>query len=271
MGRLAVLLLPLIASCTYASAPADDSFDGTEGVGITTRILYPASEYDTPGPTATAGAISTDGLAESFDLRARTFHTLPKPPSAPPPEAPPERTAEQQERAVIYTGSLSLQVPDPEGLEVEAGAIARQHGGWVQKIERPRITVRVPAARFEEAMKAFSALGQVLDRKISGQDVTDQFRDLRIRLENAEKVRVRLAALLEQAKTVQDALAVEKELGRVTEEIERYKGQIAAMQDRIAFSTITLELRRSLPIALRHRRFPFPWVHRLGAEALLRF
>lgn len=252
MGRLSVLLLPLLSACTYAAKEA--SFEGQEGVGISTRVLHPSA-------------------FESFDLRAQTFGNDlpfgdPSEVKAPTPEAPPPA---QQDRAVIYTGSLALQVPDPEGLELEVGSIAKQLGGWVSRIERPRITIRVPAARFEEAMKAFSALGQVLDRKISGQDVTDQFRDLRIRLDNAEKVRIRLAALLEQAKNVQDALAVERELGRVTEEIERYKGQIAAMQDQIAFSSITLELRRSLPIASRQRRFPFPWIHHLGAEALLRF
>jgi hypothetical protein len=251
MGRLAVLILPFLASCTYAAKAQSPDYLDDVGVDIAPRTSF-GYEYELPG----------------MEVRARTFHTDPKPTPAPAPEAPPPA---QQERQVIYTGSLALQVPDPEGLELEVGSIAKQLGGWVSKIERPRITVRVPAARFEEAMKAFSALGQVLDRKIAGQDVTDQFRDLRIRLENAEKVRVRLAALLEQAKNVQDALAVEKELGRVTEEIERYKGQIAAMQDQIAFSSVTLELRRSLPIALRQRRFPFAWVHRLGAEALLRF
>ncbi len=291
MGRLGVLLLPLLAACGFAAAKAHAPEATTvEAPRDIMGVLHGENFARSMGARVVpltadpfAPVAAREGEVKVYDLREQTFHTnvtapgasvaepASKTASAPPPEAPPGRTHVQEERAVIYTGSLALQVPDPEGLEVEVGGMAKQFGGWVSKIERPRIVVRVPAARFDEAMKAFSALGQILDRKISGQDVTDQYRDLRIRLENAEKVRVRLAALLEQAKNVQDALAVEKELGRVTEEIERLKGQIAAMQDQVAFSTITLELRRSLPISVRHRRFPFPWVHRLGAEQLLRF
>lgn len=288
MGRLPILLLPLLAACGFAGAKAaaagSTTIDEPEDVeGVFGDVISRPMGARIPPPTSDlfASPSGSGGLSiESYDLRAQTIHTNatvpgtpitdPKPVGvpAPTPEAPPPA---QQERPVIYTGSLALQVPDPEGLELEVSTIAKGYGGWVSKIERPRVVLRVPAARFEEAMKALSQLGQVLDRKISGQEVSDQFRDLRIRLENAEKVRGRLAALLEQAKTVQDALAVEKELGRVTEEIERLKGQIAAMTDQIAFSAITLELRRSLPLAQRQRRFPFPWVHRLGAESLLRF
>lgn len=271
MGRFAVLFIPLLAACAgrYAAEAPGEMDPDDVGVDLRSRtfgtIAESVRDYDVQIATA-AVALDPFHRIPRINLTVAGAAT-PDPISAPSPEAPPER----QDRQVIYTGSLALQVPDPEGIELEVATIAKGFGGWVSKIERPRIVLRVPATRFEEAVKALSALGQVLDRKIAGQDVTDQFRDFRIRLENAEKVRVRLSALLEQAKTVQDALAVEKELGRVTEEIERLKGQIAAMSDQVAFSSITLELRRSLPLAARQRRFPFPWVYRLGAEMLLRF
>jgi hypothetical protein len=304
MGRLAILVLPLLAACGFASAEAhapgsttiDEPEDarGVLGDNLDRPMGARVQSLTDPfaNPLYNQGGFGLEHRwVKDFDVQIATAAAAPDPFSdiprtsltvpgasvtdprpvgaaAPTPEAPPPA---QQERQVLYTGSLALQVPDPEGLELEVSTIAKGYGGWVSKIERPRIVLRVPAARFEEAMKALSQLGQVLDRKISGQEVSDQFRDLRIRLENAEKLRARLAALLEQAKNVQDALAVEKELGRVTEEIERLKGQIAAMTDSVAFSAITLELRRSLPLAARQRRFPFPWVHRLGAESLFRF
>jgi uncharacterized protein DUF4349 len=193
------------------------------------------------------------------------------PPASDAPAAPATEATLRAERKVVYTGSLALQVAEPETVEADILALARKLGGWVQRLDRPRITIRFPAEQFDEAFRQLAALGQVLDKKIQAADVTDAFLDLKVRLDNAEKVRARLAALLEQAKTVTDALAVEKELARLTEDIERFKGALAQMQDQIAFSTITVELRRTLPAPLRQTRFPFPWVRGLGVDALLNF
>jgi hypothetical protein len=156
-------------------------------------------------------------------------------------------------------------------VEQEISALAKEMNGWVQMLSGPSLTLRIPAAQFEPFISKVSGMGQVIDRKVTGSDVTDQYRDLRLRLDNAEKVRVRLTALLEQAKNVQDMLAVEKELARITEEIERLKGTLAQMDDQIAFSTITVELRRAMPYRPSAGSLPFPWVRELGLTALFRF
>jgi hypothetical protein len=167
--------------------------------------------------------------------------------------------------------ALCLQVAEPESAEKHIHALAKQMSGWIQVLDGLRITVRIPAGRFDEAFESIAALGQVIDRKVTGSDVTDEFHDLKLRLENSEKVRTRLAAILEQAKNVQDALAVEKELARVTEEIERLKGALARMQDRISYSTITVDLRRSMPSRPSAVSLPFPWVRQLGLRGLFHF
>src|SRR5204863_1965018 len=114
----------------------------------------------------------------------------------------------QAERLVIYNGSLSLQVAEPDRIEKEVTALAKELGGWIQALDGSRVTLRIPATKFNEALAKAAGLGHVIDRKVSGSDVTDQFRDLKLRLENAEKLRARFAAILEQAKTVQDTLSV---------------------------------------------------------------
>jgi hypothetical protein len=182
------------------------------------------------------------------------------------PATPPEA-----DRLVIYNGSLILQVPEPEEVEKNITALAKDLHGWVQRIDGLRITVRVPAPRFDDAFAQIALWGQVVARRVTGNDVTDPFRDLKIRLENSERLRARLAAILEQAKTVMDALAVEKELARVTEEIERLKGALAQMQDQISYSTLSVELVRSMPSRPGAPGFPFRWVRELGVGRLLEF
>ena len=69
-------------------------------------------------------------------------------------------------------------------------------------------------------------------------DVTDQATDLEIRLANARALRARLEALLADATTVTEVLEVERELSRVTTEVEQLDGQLRALADRVALSTV---------------------------------
>lgn len=258
MRRSILLFVPLLGACSGAMtrAPAATQKESARAEFLSRgRAGDPFASYvkDYDLQIATAAVAVDPGVAAS-------------PPPPPPPQAAPAA-----ERKVIYTGSIALQVADPEATEGEIAALAKRWGGWVQKLDRPRVTLRLPAARFDEAIASIGSLGQVLDKKLQASDVTDTFLDLRLRLENAEKLRARIAALLEQARNVQDALAVEKELARVTEEIERFKGALALMQDQVAYSTITVELRRTLPAHVRQMRFPFPWVRSLGVDSLFTF
>ncbi|MFP4598933.1 MAG: DUF4349 domain-containing protein [Persicimonas sp.] len=134
------------------------------------------------------------------------------------------------------------------------------------------LTARVPAAKFRSAMEQFGELGDVLDRSWQAQDVTDQVRDLDIRLRNALGLRDRLAALLDDAESVEDALKIESELERITLEIERIRGQLKSFKDRIAYSTIQVSFsaKRTNDVPKEDFLLPFDWLNTLGLQSLLR-
>ena len=89
-------------------------------------------------------------------------------------------------------------------------------------------------------------------------DATREFQDLRIRLDTAEKALQRLVDLLEKAGNVEEVLLIEKEIHRLTEEVERLKGTLRHLADRIAFSTIEVEFRSSASEP-SDRRVHEPW------------
>ncbi len=100
-------------------------------------------------------------------------------------------------------------------------------------------------------------------------DVTNQHTDLTIRLENAEKSRQRLLALIEKATKIEDIIKIEAALRRLTGEIERMKGQLKLMIDQIAFSTVTVSLHANAPKAKpnkRRQQSRFPWINRIGID-----
>ncbi len=63
-----------------------------------------------------------------------------------------------------------------------------------------------------------------------------------MRLQNKERMRQRYLELLERAANVSVAMKIQRELGRITGEIESYRGKIKMIKNRIGMSTIDLVL-----------------------------
>jgi hypothetical protein len=149
-------------------------------------------------------------------------------------------------------------------------ALAKERGGYLVRREDRSIVIRVPAASYREVLDTIGKLGDVLHRSENVEDVTDQFFDLQVRVRNARVVRERLEQLLAQAKSVEEALMVERELARVTTEIERLEGRLKLLRELVAFSTITVEFRpRAIEQVGRGVRLPFDWLDSLGLPNLL--
>ncbi|MBK6622314.1 MAG: DUF4349 domain-containing protein [Saprospirales bacterium] len=80
-------------------------------------------------------------------------------------------------------------------------------------------------------------------RPCRGQDVTDEYTDYQIRLDNARKARERYLELLAKAENVEAALKVEKELERLNETIDLLEGKMTRIDHLSEFSTITIALK----------------------------
>jgi len=171
---------------------------------------------------------------------------------------------------LVYTANLGMAVyqvePGLDGVE----RIAREVGGYLSSRQDASTTIRVPRDRFDEAVARIEKLGDVTHRDIKAQDVTDEFVDLAARLKNAYVIRDRLNDLLSRA-AVKEALEIEKELGRVTEDIERMEGRMKLLRDQIAFSTITVTFQALAAQTVHDSSLlaPFPWLQELGLGALL--
>lgn len=171
---------------------------------------------------------------------------------------------------LIYTAAITMAVYQVEpGLEA-VERVAREVGGYLAQRSDVAITIRVPRARFDEALHRVEASGDVLHREVSAEDVTDQYVEIETRLKNARSMRDRLEQLLARA-GVKEAIEIEKELGRVTGEIESMEGKLKVLRDKIAYSTITVtfEPRGSGAVRDMPLRLPFPWLSTLGLPRLL--
>lgn len=155
------------------------------------------------------------------------------------------------QRLVIKTADLELQVASARDAETSLRALVGKLGGYVVKVETngtdermaSRVTFRVPADRFDEALAGAQGLAQkVLSRTVAGDDVTEEFVDLDSRLKNLEATRDRLLTFLEKADKVEDALKVNKSLSQIQGEIEQARGRKQFLQQSAALSTISVYL-----------------------------
>jgi len=149
-------------------------------------------------------------------------------------------------RLVIKTAELSIISSDPRGGFRKAQRLAKRMGGYTLNASRAEdrvsITLRIPAARFEEAVRRLGKLGKLERREVQGKDVTAEVVDLRLRLKNALKMRERYLQLLARAQNVEEAVKVQKELERVTESIETMKGKLGLLENQVNLATIRLTL-----------------------------
>lgn len=210
------------------------------------------------------------------------FGAPPAPPPPPPkPEKKGEPTKEQPKAAdggdqaphetsmLIYTARVTMAVYQVDQGLLAVEKVAKENGGYLALKHDREIVIRIPRNRFEPALAQIDKIGDVLHRDIQAQDVTDEFVDTEIRIKNARAMQVRLKVLLDKA-NVKEALEIEKELRRVTEEIELLEGKLKLLKDKIAFSTITVAFEaRGSTIQTTRIKLPFPWLTQLGLPRLL--
>ena len=160
-----------------------------------------------------------------------------------------QAAAQTQTRLIIRTGDLRLVVTDTEASMAAIRALVEAQEGWVVESQvqqageakSGQISIRVPAGSFDATMQAIKELAsEVSSEVVSGQDVTEEYVDLTARLDNLEATADRVRSFLDDATTVEDALAINAELSRLEGEIESLKGRIQYLENSAAFSSITV-------------------------------
>lgn len=190
--------------------------------------------------------------------------------------APPQPTAtdavDTSGELLIYTALLHVGVYDVEAAQAAIAESAGAIGGFVFSQGDDTLVIRVPAARFTAFVSSIDGSYDVLHRQIEAQDVGEEFRDVEIRIRNLEVMRDRVAALLSSAANVDEALAVEQQLERITAELESLRGRQRFLADRISLSTITVMFRPQPHDAIDQPevfQLPFAWLESLGLPNLL--
>jgi hypothetical protein len=193
------------------------------------------SKQATPGRAASALPAPVSG--------ANTKDSLPAPSGIP------------EGRRVQRSGQLTLQVGNGtfDSSWDQVTSLMRSQGGYVSgsqaqadgsdRLRSGVVTFQVPSDKFDATIAALRRLGKVESIEISGTDVSVQYVDLQARLRNAEAQRDAMLALLQQARSVNDIIQVQTQLGQITGQIEQLKGQIDYLDHTTSYATLAVTIR----------------------------
>jgi len=233
---VAIVMLNGCAAASYRYAYAETTAPMTSSPADAEGLEPSGDETATPAPDASVGE--------------------------PAPQVPASAA-----RRIIYTGELHLLARDVSAAQRAIEQLAAARGGYLHELKGEVVVVKVPAPRFNDLVDAVAALGEVPRRQIQASDVTEQLFDLRTRLKSSQAMLDRLIAMLEKAGEMKDALAIEKEIQRLTETIELLKGKVRFLETHVAFATLTVRVNTPVPQAKTYESvMPFAWVRALGSE-----
>lgn len=159
---------------------------------------------------------------------------------------------------VIRTGTATVEVDSVEAAVARVQRLAVQLGGYVgntslntgdEERRSATIELKIPAARFDQAVNGLRPVGKVESVQTQAQDVGEEYVDLAARNANARRLEERLLALLAtRTGKLEDVLAVERELARVRQEIDVQEGRLRYLRSRVAVSTLTVTLHEPHPL-----------------------
>jgi flagellar basal body-associated protein FliL len=249
---LVVALMLFLAACGGAAAPT-------------------SSEVYQVAPAATEAPAMPETFA-SQDSAAKTVGDIPQEQAAlaPMPTAVAYEITngsgdltviERSNRMIVKNADIKLTVKDTDVAIDRATQIIGDAGGYIvssrvwyqdyygNNLKYATITIGVPVEEFEKVLSRLRGLAiKVVDETASGDDVTDQYVDLQSQLTNLEATRARIQEFLKDAKTIDEALRINQELSNIEAQIEQIKGRMNYLNDRSAYSTITLNLEPEFPV-----------------------
>ena len=145
-------------------------------------------------------------------------------------------------KMLVYNANIGITVKNSDSTISQITRIAAEQKGYVVSKSNYQITIRIESEKLDGTVAQVSKLGKLTRKSVSTTDVSDNYADIKIRLDNAEKARTRYLELLAKAENVEAALKVEKELERLNTEIDQLRGQVIKMEHDVRFSTLTVNV-----------------------------
>lgn len=159
------------------------------------------------------------------------------------------------EEKIIKTVDLSVQTKEYEAYISALTANVSALGGYVENSTNnmgsyyssnsnrsSTYVVRIPADKLDEFLAGAEEKGKITRKTERQENVTLEYVDLQSRISAYTTERTTLTGLLEKASSLEDVLSIQERLSEVNYQIETYTSQMRVLENRIGYSTVTLDI-----------------------------
>lgn len=166
------------------------------------------------------------------------------------PSSSPEQHLEKGSK-IIKTGNMSFEVSNLKKSKATIDSLLKSASGYYEneqyKSYGNRISyslkIRTPSAKFDSMIAALEyGIRELQTKNISAQDVTEEYVDLGIRLENNLVYLKQYQTILLKAKSIKEILEVQEKIRYIQEEIESKKGRLKYLDNNVNYATLSLEI-----------------------------
>ena len=213
-------------------APATPS-SVTGGVGGRMATLAP------PAPQPTAEEQQTKDENEPHEMASTSVPAVALP-------------AALANRKLIRNATVDLEIVSFDDALQKITAFANEERGYVATTSsekqangklKGQIIVKVLPENLDRFLQKLRGLGELKNQTLGTEDITKAYFDTDARLKNARVMEQRLIDMLKKkSDDINDLLQVEKELGRVREQIEQMQGELKFWDSQVQFATVTISL-----------------------------
>lgn len=173
-----------------------------------------------------------------------------------------ESSTALQERIIIMEGFLTVSSYEPTSVVNFISELAERYGGFVIEStlnntpaedgamhSQGYIKIRVPAERLTAAIEEIEAQDlTVIDKDLSGKDVTAEYVDLQSKLRNLEATAEQLQQIMDNATDTEAVLEVYRELSNVNQEAEVIRGQIQYYDEVSSMSSLSVQVEQTIDL-----------------------
>ncbi|MEC5158744.1 DUF4349 domain-containing protein [Chryseobacterium sp. MP_3.2] len=202
---------------------------------------------------------------DAVEVNAALMEVLPEPPgkmqTPPPPNEEAKVENEKQSsnpskskfvpKKIIKNGEMGISVSDIEKAKNEINRLLTKNKAYLlsenyrntDTSESLSLVIRVPNQNFEALINSFATgIGEVIGKTIRAEDVTEEYTDVSIKLENKKIYLEKYRDMLKKATTTKDMLDIQENIRALEDEIDVAEGRLRFIDDRVNYSTLTLDL-----------------------------
>ncbi|MBO7148897.1 MAG: DUF4349 domain-containing protein [Clostridia bacterium] len=235
-NRFSVLFILLVALSLLLSSCGS----ARDAEAVYDYVTEDAMEYKTYASRA-PGAVAEAELADSEFQNGSGLSTT-------------SVLKEKSDRKIIYNAWADIETKEYDNSISTLNALCEKYGAYFESSSsygghigsnserRSNFTIRIPVERYSDFVSEVGSIGTVTNSGENNRDVTEEYFDTEARLESAKLREERVLVLLENAGSLDDILALERELSDIRYEIESYEGNLRKYDSLISYATYTLNI-----------------------------